>query len=760
MDGSGAVNSDNAALGDYWWRLKDELRARGGARDSLLLLRTAASRGHVTDWQALASLSRLDENEIVDPIVVAEFAVAFTADRSPMDVLDPWAGLGVSLRALADAGLVRSGLAIEINAGVYELTTDLLPMASVTWQLGDAATLLAGPIGDFDLVVGSPPIGLPRADLPANRAQVSLRTSKTYTMLVQAALTLRAGGSMLAVLPEGFFGASGVGARKALEEISVFASASFALPVRAYPTSVPLSLVVFTHERHEDIFLGELDPATDMTAVIGNLRARRAARLPQLGLLVAAADFVSWRTTLAGVQIADAARTMGLRLVPIPEFTAQIRRPRQGVPPFEAQDNAVYLPSIGTSPVVTSLDALTIKPQNYLQLVMRPDVADAGYVAAFLNSPLGRKVRDQLLSGTTIRHISLTMLRGGTMPLPSTMEQQHRAVRAARQLAEIRGSIDALERRLWDRPLHANSVQTDLRKVLQGDGMERWMETLPFPLASVLWRYHAEQNAERRCGYLVHFFEGTTVFLVDLLLAALNGDPQVLADARRRTGAEDPYGRASIGIWADLLARLAKRTRDLRSRQPDLAQELFRLSDLERLDSVAGKGVVAALKDEAADYRRNWIGHAAVVGAPEWQRRLVQAEATLERVRLGLGDVFEGWDLGRAGQGANRRGVITTSIERLMGSRSLFRGVKVDLRELPEEGGLYMIESGASLALRVGSLFTLQRGPESVEDACYFYDRIEAGGVRWVSYHFEQQPELVRPDAATVHLISELNLLG
>lgn len=148
------------------------------------------------------------------------------------------------------------------------------------------------------------------------------------------------------------------------------------------------------------------------------------------------------------------------------------------------------------------------------------------------------------------------------------------------------------------------------------------------------------------------------------------------------------------------------------------------------------------------------------MGPEEWQRRLARAETTLSRVRSGLGEVFDGWELVRAGNGSNHGGIVTTSIERLVGSRSLFRMATCDLREWPEEGHLYMLEAGASLPLPLSPLFTLQRSPESVENACYFYDPLEARGVRWIFYHFEPQPEVVRPGPDVKQLIEELNRLG
>ena len=38
--------------------------------------------------------------------------------------------------------------------------------------------------------------------------------------------------------------------------------------------------------------------------------------------------------------------------------------------------------------------------------------------------------------------------------------------------------------------------------------------------------------------------------------------------------------------------------------------------------------------------------------------------------------------------------------------------------------------------------------PDTGQDACYFYNRVEGAEVRWVSYHFHADPELNGADAA------------
>ena len=46
--------------------------------------------------------------------------------------------------------------------------------------------------------------------------------------------------------------------------------------------------------------------------------------------------------------------------------------------------------------------------------------------------------------------------------------------------------------------------------------------------------------------------------------------------------------------------------------------------------------------------------------------------------------------------------------------------------------------------------------PESEEIACYFYNRVEKGGVRFVSFHYEKEAEQTLPDPAIVKVIEEV----
>lgn len=745
------------------WKLADDVR---GARfpGAVAVVGEAIRKGFIKDWRDCAHLIADDRSgpEIADPIFVADFMVALAGDRSDLRVLDPWAGLGLTLRDFDDAGRLQQGVGIEINTEVHELAAELLPSPRIEWLLGDAGQLLDTDIGQFDLVVGSPPLGLPPRTLSVPDRSLNLRASATYTMIVQAALKLSPGGSMLVVLPDGFLRTTdGLSTQACLQAAGVGITAVLALPTRTFAgLSIPLNVVVLTQESQDSVFLGQVDAQADQEILLANLRARRNGALPELGRLVPRTDLVPPRQSFALLELREAARRSGLQAVAVEKLAVSAKRPRATGEAFPSLPNCVYVPRLGTSSAVTSPDQFQIKPQNYIQVQINPEIAESEYVAAFLGSALGRRVRRQLTSGTTIPQISIESLTAGEFYLPASLEQQRATVRLSSRLSELGLSLQALEKELWDRPLSVAKIEAGLGRVLEGDGFERWMESLPYPLASVIWRYRASDDAERRCRFLVNLFEALVVVLVEIHYSALERDPGLLQDAIRTGTAKDPYDRASIGIWANLLARLAAKTRQLVASDPTKAQELFALSDIERLNAIASKTVVRLLEQEAAEYRRNWIGHAAVVGPAEWARRLTQAEGTLAKLREALSDAFTGWELVRAGQGSLKAGVISASVEHLTGSRALFRRGSVKVRDWPEDGCLYMIEDDASLMLRLAPLIRLRRSPESVQDAVYFYDRIESRGVRWVSYSHEEVPEVVEPDPETAALIRKLDALG
>ena len=165
----------------WYWNLADELRSHRIGGDWFLgLVREAKARGLIHSWRDVSALARVDERaaELLDPPVVVDFIVALYSDSAPGRVLDPWAGMGITLWGLDEAGLVETGVGIEINPDVHELARELNPSARMQWLNDSAVAALPTLSSDFDLVVGSPPMGLPLTTLLTSGTEV--RSSATY----------------------------------------------------------------------------------------------------------------------------------------------------------------------------------------------------------------------------------------------------------------------------------------------------------------------------------------------------------------------------------------------------------------------------------------------------------------------------------------------------------------------------------------------------------------------------------------------------
>jgi hypothetical protein len=98
-----------------------------------------------------------------------------------------------------------------------------------------------------------------------------------------------------------------------------------------------------------------------------------------------------------------------------------------------------------------------------------------------------------------------------------------------------------------------------------------------------------------------------------------------------------------------------------------------------------------------------------------------------------------------------------SALSSLMGANEAFRKKQVRVHQPLDSHRLYLLSHGDEKPLEVAPLIRIIRGPRTGEPACYFYNRIKDGGIRWVSYHFHAESEIVLIDEYVKHFISELS---
>ena len=74
-----------------------------------------------------------------------------------------------------------------------------------------------------------------------------------------------------------------------------------------------------------------------------------------------------------------------------------------------------------------------------------------------------------------------------------------------------------------------------------------------------------------------------------------------------------------------------------------------------------------------------------------------------------------------------------------------------------KRGYLYLKAEDGRCALELIPLIRIMSSPESGPNACYFYNRQESAGIRFVSYHFEIEASVTQAFSDTAQVLTKLN---
>jgi hypothetical protein len=750
------------------WKVAERLHGTGSDSDLETLLR--AAKIPIT-WRDLYNFNiRYGHREsIIIPPYISDFISACISEKKPQSILDPWAGMGSLLLPIVEKNVIPISKGISPSQPAFEVARLMDKRSLVQWIQGSPRTAL-DELGKYDLIVSSPPIGYPPI---AERFEhggeiIQVRDSEPYTLVLRAATHLGENGEAIFILPNSlFFSAQSTSTKATLPKLGIHINSIIALPVPvfAHATSLELNLVFLSRYKSDDIFVGQLSPDRDPIPLIENMRNRRTGAAPELGRILKLQDYRGWRSLVTTEEKQRMVERSGLTPVLLADIAhgVHLADSRNKENPFEDHTNSVYLPLIGTSPAVTSLADFKIKPHNYAQLVLNPEKVYSEFLAAFFNSPLGRKTRDALLTGAFIPKINKTTLLEATVYL-LPIEAQKRAVDVDREISELQLQLDQFHRELWNRPVDAAGFEKALSKLNRRDSLEAWLEALPFPLASILQRYNASMNPEQKVTHLLYFFEAATQFFGTLMMSAFHSDQQFFQAHKREWfegGKDNPHSlaRSAFGEWVVRCQHMAKTTRQLLSSQEkgdqDRCVALYKVSDREKISTIADKNLYAVL-EKTSRYRNDWKGHSGIIAKKEHDHRLTLLQEELTRLRTIIGTVFEDWWLVRPGSNVYTAGLYHYDVNKLMGSHQIFREEKVETSTAMDANELFFFDITSRQPLQLLHFFRMLPVPESEDIACYFFNRLDKKDVRWVSYHFEGKAERTESDTSVLKLIEEV----
>ncbi len=661
------------------------------------------------------------------PEWVSRFIALLMAERAHATILDPLAGVGSLIGPLVRRLRPEKAVAVCTKAG-HDIAVLLNQEEEIVW-LEESEFLPDSDIieGGFDLVVASLPAG---GDYKAvlNGASVHIGADGTGIFLLAEDVK-----NDLDNLPENVF-------------------------VDTVLTLGEGLMVILKRQAPDHIFAGRLSPEQGNQDILArNIALRREGRTASLGVLMQRRDGDRIREAILECDIRRKTENSGAD--PVRFGDVALSMAEHGA--WKTSPDAVYVPPEPTGEVSVSRGEAVGDAAGWLQVVLERNLANPAYIAAFLNTDIGRQIRS--LACLRARHTDrMKALADCVIYLPDRQTQDS-VMRVQRLLAHMRDRVGALERDLMAHPYSADRIQQVLDAVWHEDDLDQWIETLPFPLASILWAYNtAGPESEHRIEHLFHFFEAYAEFSAVVLISAIG---PLCVEKGVELLEHEPYFRdsyrfATFRAWIVLGRRLAHHTRTLMSspRTRKICIERFGNPDPGFLELLTHKRIFAIL-DDVANMRNLWKAHGGVLNGDTARERCLLLEEKLAGMREHIGQEFASVMLLSPGLSRYSEGIFSYRAQLLRGSHMTFRDVGVETTVPMEEGRLYLLYDHEKSPLVLLPLIRLTGTEAAPLRACYFYNRIEGDKVRWVSYHYSEEAEQVRDDPAVIKTLEDLGLI-
>ncbi|MBR1369186.1 hypothetical protein RJ53_06635 [Methanocalculus chunghsingensis] len=700
---------------------------------------------------------RIKEERAQLPEAIRRFIARYTRSGGYQSVLIPWVGdFGSYLPLFDEIGATRL-VAITEHAGHPE-------REGVHLIEGGTDEVLSGCNERFDLIIAVPPIERPDPAMDARVQEkqiINPDNEERTAMLIRAGGLLSHNGVLFCITdPDFFAGGKNAGI---LKEHGLFPQAAFSLPRGVFPPVAGRRrlLVIIRQGEEGRMMAGELSPEDGRQEILmQNLLNGTEGKTAQHGRFISPFVFRSLGEILLEDEVQKLAEEQGTAAVPFSGLARSITIGACGLP--QDAGRRLYLPYSPAIPPATRDEDIAIAPGETACILLRPDAVDPGYLILFFTTPLGHAIRELIArrAGDISRFRETLSLATIYLPAPQV---QAEVLRIHGEIESLKQKLDSIGEDLLNHPHSSRSALERMKNLMEGDGLHEWTETLPFPLASIIWAYIAEDSPEKKQNHLFHLFEASAEFLSLILISGIAPltETEEIDLLDENPEFRDIYRYATFRSWIILCRRTGRfvRKRLASPEERDEIMALFGNPPRGFIDLITDKRLFT-LFDEVADLRNDWKGHGGIVSIAGYEERLATLEEYLKRYQRIVRDHFTDVTLVIPGSGEYRDGIFTYKADALMGSRSRFRTIHLQTRIPLDTGKVYLHAQGSSEPLELLPLFRLERHPKTGAPAWYFYNRIDGRSVRWISYHYEASPEFEEENDEVYQTMKRLLLIS
>lgn len=745
---------------------------------------------HARDGLSLAAM-----NDLLTPPHVARFVAAALSELGPISVVDPYVVSPVTIAVVAQQPNVTRALGVVAGAetldGVAALSVDAL---TLEYPSADGPLRFSG--GPFDWAICSPPLGAKvwsrfttdpggsdgavlstrsRQDESAFGHGITVAHEQMGELLPLAVNADQIETGILVQLTERIFW-SDQGKRWLdwFADRGLTPSAALSVSRGLSGAVIDTVLLALTRAEHKKLWVGRLEPTSDVTVLARNFVHRKAKGPIEFGTFVDPDAFHSWDAFRSSLKLDVWARRQSLTLTSLDDVAVEIGRFRadeDNEPP--SISNTIFIDDrvvrkVSAAPFRPASDSSAPVPQHYVHL--DPAVGSAEFLVSWFASEVGMASINSLAVGSGQKRVPASAMSEIKVPLVPVAEQEQFLEVQHRLQSVAQAASEALDE-LSNRPTKPRDILDEFDTSIEIDPLRGWMDRLPYPLAAILEVHLAESDRRERYERLLFFFEALLGFGADVLIAILRRDDELWSASRPKLiheidgRATNPLRRTEFGGLVHVCFNASKilRSTTHTENDPDVLRQITGVSDKGFVNGLTEAELWKACR-AAGEVRNNFTrAHGGDIPQEVIEREMERLMGLIDIVRPITLEAFKRTEVLVPGSGRKQNGQrVYKDARRLMGpsnvfpSRPLYAQSLVDL----EADRLVIVEQDTEIiadALELTGLVRLEEQPRGVKNVAFFYNRAEGHEHLYKCYQTDGLPPNSIFDPTLEAIISDID---
>jgi len=698
---------------------------------------------------------RQNNGEFISKPDVAEFITDLIGNNTYKRVLDPACGVGYLLSKTASSCGAEEIHGIEINKRIYDIALKLHVNSNIQNSNSCIADLSDN---EYDLIISELPLGVNIAPFTSDWLDIRIKDASLGIMANCLKHLSPTGVAIFSCLESIFWTTDGLKFVQSLRENGYYVKAVFKQQNSRLNTHVETCIVKITKVVSDNIFVAKC--SDDMNAnknIISNYNnCISNDRIPENGISIAHDLFRGFDAIKATTKITKIAKNRGYNIhnyqdVVVTQNVYDLKK----IDEIETLPNSIFFNMIFPNKIYLAVEDFDRKSGRICNVQFKENIIKASTLKSLYSQDILDCLFSQIAFGNTHKSISVKNLSRMKIIMPDK-NQAIETEDFLRKVNDAKLQLEELESIVRNDFLKAKNEITILDNF--GNFLS-WIETLPFPLATLLKKYTVEENLDKKSKILVEFFENLAAMVGIIHLSArwsdLEGDSELKATLSKQLDEHGlSFNNATFGLWRTIIDTISPNSAKMYNdpETKSIICQKYCTTNIGILNFLLGKPCRRIIGK--TNEFRNDKDHNRKSGT----ELLESLSKLVDEFRKEIGRSFSNFELISPVGGLFENGLFKCQTRVLNGHSAIWASKNYRTSTPLESNQLYLHSNFDNMSLKLLPLIVLRSTPSSDKNAIYMHNKIKNEQQLLVAHHLNDDKMLEESLDEVQYVIREFSI--